>query len=936
MGVHSGSSYRRLFRLIWPFIAILVLLTLLAVLSMNLMSAVRAYVGGESLWSKGQKDAIYALGNYLQTGQNEDYVRYQTAIAIPLSDHAARLALNLPQPDLEAARAGLIGGGNRQADIPVMIWMYRNFQQVSYLKRAISIWAEADQHIERLNQLAAQIHDGFTHRAIDENTYMRFHTQIRTINDRLTPLETAFSATLSEASWVIHDALLYVNIGAAILLISFATRRTYKLLSESAALERALQTSEERLQLALSGSRYGIWDWDIPAERTYISPQYKKLFGLPENDQPIRYIDWVDRLHPDDHAVTLATLTAHLEDNQPYDIEYRFGLPGAYRWIHVIGKASRDAQGRPYRMSGTFDDITERKRIEAALRAEQERASVTLAAIGDAVLTTDTTGQISYMNTAAESLFGCTNELACGESFSTLCRIIDEENRQTPIDPATQILAGETPDTEGRNLLLICPDGGEIAVQLVAAAVHDEAGKVAGVVLALHDMTRERQYVANLSWQASHDELTGLANRREFELRLSRLLEDMKRRPTHNAVLFIDMDQFKIVNDTSGHSAGDELLRQVSNALIQNLREGDTLARLGGDEFGVILAGCRPDPAERIAEALRAAIENLHFAWGNQPFPISISVGLVNFESPLTTLEDILRSADAACYLAKEKGRNRVQHYRPDDAELTIRHGEMEWVHRLRLALDEDRFCLYSQPIVPVRNHETGAHFELLLRLRDEHGEVVPPIAFIPAAERFGLMPQIDRWVVRTALSTIAERYPDGQGADKLVCAINLSGSSLGDDTFLDFIHEQFTHSGVAPDSICFEITETSAIANLKRATHFMHELHQLGCRFSLDDFGAGMSSFAYLKHLPVDYLKIDGGFVKNLATDPTDRAMVVAINHIGHVMGKRTIAEFAENDAIIQQLQEIGVDYIQGYGIARPAPFTTSIRSSTQSIPTI
>jgi diguanylate cyclase (GGDEF)-like protein len=402
---------------------------------------------------------------------------------------------------------------------------------------------------------------------------------------------------------------------------------------------------------------------------------------------------------------------------------------------------------------------------------------------------------------------------------------------------------------------------------------------------------------------------------------LSLALSSARELGRHHAMLYLDLDQFKLVNDTSGHAAGDELMRQISMLLQERLREGDTLARLGGDEFGVLLENCPAEPAIRIAEELRQTVTDFHFVWHTRSFAIGVSIGLVNIADGATTLAEVLSAGDAACYMAKEKGRNRVQVYHPKDSELAVRHGEMEWVARIHGALDADRFCLYSQEIVAVNDPERPAQlFELLVRMIGEDGQLVPPMAFIPAAERYSLMPAVDRWVIRTAFATIASMH--AQGAVPGTYMINLSGASIGADRFLDFIREELTQSGLAGDSVCFEITETAAIANLGKAAHFIAELRAMGCRFSLDDFGAGMSSFGYLKHLPVDFLKIDGSFVTDMLVDPIDSAMVEAINRIGHVMGKRTIAEFVESDLILASLRRIGVDYAQGYGIARPKPF--------------
>ncbi|MFV3016134.1 putative bifunctional diguanylate cyclase/phosphodiesterase, partial [Pseudomonas sp. KHB2.9] len=431
--------------------------------------------------------------------------------------------------------------------------------------------------------------------------------------------------------------------------------------------------------------------------------------------------------------------------------------------------------------------------------------------------------------------------------------------------------------------------------------------------------------IANLSWQATHDALTGLANRREFEFRLEQVLQQVAREHSgRHALMFLDLDQFKLVNDTCGHAAGDELLRHICALLQSDLREGDTLARLGGDEFGILLENCPASVAEKIAESLRHTVQNLHFVWKGRPFMTTVSIGLVHISQVPTTLETSLRAADMACYMAKEKGRNRVQVYHADDSELSLRFGEMAWVQRLHMALEENRFCLYSQEIAPLGHTDAdNGHIEILLRLHDEAGRIILPDSFIPAAERYGLMSSLDRWVVDNVFNLIARCMHERPGRPMAMCAINLSGITIGDDAFLGFLREKFAAYSVPPEMICFEITETCAIANLGSAIRFINELKALGCHFSLDDFCAGMSSFAYLKHLPVDFLKIDGSFVKDMLDDPINRAMVEVINHIGHVMGKRTIAEFVETPHIEQALLEIGVDYAQGYVIERPQLFT-------------
>ena len=571
---------------------------------------------------------------------------------------------------------------------------------------------------------------------------------------------------------------------------------------------------------------------------------------------------------------------------------------------------------------GILRDISARKRAEQALFAEKERLHVTLNSIGDAVITTDTLGAVSYLNPVAERMTGWSNEEAFGRPLYEVFSIIDDNTQQPAHDPVQAVLrSGKLAGLEENTVLVHRLSGQRFAVEDSAAPIRGRDGEMVGVVLVFHDVSAARKMAAEMSYQATHDPLTGLINRREFERRVELSLQTGKMQHKEHTLLYLDLDQFKLVNDTCGHVAGDELLRQLSSVLNGKLRQTDTLARLGGDEFGVLLDSCATPAGARIAEMLRATVNDFHFVWKDKSFAVGVTIGLVTYSNDSVTLSDVLGMADLACYVAKEKGRNRVQIYRQEDAEFAHRQGQMGWVARIRKALEEDRFVLYAQEIAALGGTGPGlSHYELLIRMRDEDGAIVPPMAFIPAAERYGLMPAIDRWVVGTALAVCARRSAGGQTAH--IHAINLSGASLCDDGFLLFVRAQFDKYAVDPRTICFEITETVAIANLVQATAMMRDLQAIGCQFALDDFGSGMSSFAYLKHLPVDYLKIDGSFVKDMVTAPIDRAMVESIHHIGHVMGIQTIAEFVEDEATLQALRDIGVDFAQGYAIQRPQPW--------------
>jgi diguanylate cyclase (GGDEF)-like protein/PAS domain S-box-containing protein len=562
-------------------------------------------------------------------------------------------------------------------------------------------------------------------------------------------------------------------------------------------------------------------------------------------------------------------------------------------------------------------DITERKLYEEALFREKESAQITLQSIGDGVITTDANSTVDYINPVAEQLTGWRLEDAMGRPIEEIYRAFHEETCEPLENPLSVSIRRTRPIKSVRPMLLIRRDGNELYVESTAAPIRDGAGAVSGGVLVFHDVTESRELNRRLSYHASHDLLTGLVNRREFESRVERALKSAKARESSYALCYLDIDQFKIINDTCGHSAGDVLLGQVGALLKSKVRWRDTLARLGGDEFGILLEACSLDEALRTAEILREAVRNFRFTWEDRVFRLGASVGVVPIAADNEDVASILSAADSACAAAKEGGRNRVHSFAENDIELMRRRREMQWAARINAALEEGRFELYRMQIQPLQRPEPGQHYELLLRMRDESGRMVSPDNFIAAAERYGLTPAIDRWVIENALRWLVSEADE---REKLaMCSINLSGQSFGDDKFLPFVIEQFQKSGIDASKICFEITETAAVASFSQANRFIQALRELGCRFALDDFGTGLSSFGYLKHFPVDFLKIDGSFVREILHDPIDREMVRSINEIGHLTGKKTIAEFAENAEIIQMLTSLGVDYAQGYGIAQP-----------------
>ncbi|ABW28448.1 PAS domain S-box protein [Acaryochloris marina] len=572
-------------------------------------------------------------------------------------------------------------------------------------------------------------------------------------------------------------------------------------------------------------------------------------------------------------------------------------------------------------------NITDRKYMEQELFQEKELAQVTLQSIGDAVITTDAQGQIRHLNAVAEQLTGWSCFEAQGHPIHEVFQVVDETTRRPDIQLIDSVLmTGEIAISE-HQALLIAQDGQEYAIDHSAAPIRDRNTTILGIVVVFRDVSQSRQLSQQMTWHASHDSLTGLVNRYQFEQLLQKALQSAHRDQLQHVLCYLDLDQFKIVNDTCGHAAGDELLQQVAELFKHTIRSTDIIARLGGDEFGLLLHQCSIERAQVIAEQLRQRLQTFRFNWNQQAFSIGLSIGLVAINYDSHNLSSLISAADAACYAAKARGRNRIHVYQLDDLELVQQRGTQRWSRRIKQALEENRFRLYGQAIVPADPEQSEIHqcCEVLLRMVDEQDQVVSAATFIPAAERYNLMPEIDRWVISQFLVDHFNppQMPKTGGDQPFPYMINLSGASIGDEQFLQFLQEQFQRYPHAAPQICFEITETAAISNLNQAITFINELKQLGCKFALDDFGSGLSSFAYLKTLPVDYLKIDGHFIEDMANDPATQAIVESINHIGHVMGLQTIAESVGDLSTRKQLQSMGIDYVQGYGIALPCSLT-------------
>ena len=702
---------------------------------------------------------------------------------------------------------------------------------------------------------------------------------------------------------------------------------THTDISARKSAEFALRVSTQALERTGRIANVGGWELDLEHQVLLLSDHSCAMLAIEPGvvislEKGLRFFSANARTTIERAVAVAAT------HGTPFDIEVPLtNAVGHHLWARFTGEAE-PSDGPALRLVGAFKDATRSHVAELALAESRELLQVTLESIGDAVITTDLKGAITWLNPVAERLTGWLNAEALGLPLAEVFNIVNEETRQVAENPVARCLQEGKISGLASNTVLIARHGAEYGIEDSASPIRDRDGQALGAVLVFHDVTEQRRLSREMSYRAKHDPLTGLTNRAEFELRLKRVLARAHEDASTNALMYIDLDQFKIVNDSCGHAVGDQLLKQISALLNVCVRKRDTLARLGGDEFGVILEHCSVEQAERVAQQICDAMDDFRFYHDSKRYRVGTSIGLVPVNRDWPTPAAVMQAADTGCYAAKEAGRNRVHVWRDEDQVMLARQGEMQWTNRIELALDDDRFELYAQRIVPLKNLGGGLHCEMLLRMRDTDGTIILPGAFLPAAERFHLASRIDRHVVRKVFEWLTAMHGAGDGIDTVT--VNLSGQSIGDRAFHRFVADMVARARFKVDKLCFEITETAVVTHLDDARTFIMEMRDLGVRMALDDFGAGASSFGYLKALPVNYLKIDGQFVRDLITDPLDLAAVRCFIEVAKVVGIETVAEFVETDEVLAALREMGVDFAQGYLLHRPEPLRTLINTAS------
>ena len=677
------------------------------------------------------------------------------------------------------------------------------------------------------------------------------------------------------------------------------------------------------MTLATETGGIGVWEFDVRKGALIWDPWMHRLYGLAPRTETKTYDTWARHVHPDDRVAAEQLLRDALAGDHEFRTEFRVVWDdGSVHHLRTAARITRDESGVAQRMTGVSWDVTSLRHLAEELSDQHELLRVTLQSIGDAVITTDAAGRVTWLNPVAERMTGWHEADAAGVPVTEVFRVVNGSTRREAENPVAACLLRDAMRSPAEQTVLISRDGCEFGIEDSAAPIRNARGEVLGVVLVFHDVTEQRRLSGEMNHRATHDALTGLVNRAEFESRLLRILNQSHGVGTQNTLLFIDLDQFKMVNDSCGHSVGDQLLQQVAKLLTAAVRTGDTVARLGGDEFAVVLAHCATDQAQRVAQQICDHLEDYRFSHEERRFRIGASIGLVPLDHRWAAPSAAMQAADTACYAAKDAGRNRVHTWLDTDQSLRARNREIEWAASIEEALDKNQFVLYAQRIESLTADGGGLRAEVLIRLQRENGELVPPGAFLPAAERFHLATRVDRWVLQQVLDTLAV-LPDVTRVEML--CVNLSGQSVGDRAFHRHAIAALRAAGSSLCSrLCLEITETAAVTNMADAAVFIDQARSLGVRVALDDFGAGASSFGYLKTLKVDLLKIDGQFIRNLIEDQLDDAAVRCFVDVARVVGVRTVAEFVDRTAVLDQVRKLGIDFAQGFLLHRPEPIAT------------
>ena len=739
----------------------------------------------------------------------------------------------------------------------------------------------------------------------------------RAISDgRSWDLELPMVNSNGDCIWVHSIGRIESNNGKAVRVLGACQDITQRVVQR-----HALENAHERMTIATESGDIGIWELTLATNELSWTTQMYALYGFAENTNSISFLQWEERLHPDDRPVVLEYLHAAVAGSaSTLDTEFRVLWPdNSVHHIRCAAKISRQHDGQATHVLGVNWDVSPLRKMSNELAQQHELLQVTMQSIGDAVITCDTQQRITWLNPVAEHLTGWTLDEAANKPIKDVFKIVNEESRKPAINPISECIQLNRIVSLQPKTVLISRSGIEFGIEDSAAPIRSKTGELLGVVLVFHDVSEQRQLANEMYYRATHDKLTGLVNRSEFEHRLQNALVMATQQAVEHALMYVDLDQFKLVNDSCGHYQGDQLLVKISRLITEIVRREDTVARIGGDEFALLLMDCGSEQAKQIAQQICDSMDDFRFVHQDRRFRIGASIGLVPIDKRWKTIGAAMQAADVSCYAAKDAGRNRVHVWYETDTALLDRKNETKWATRLEEALDEHNFELSGQIIHPISSVSEGMCVEVLIRMRGKQGDIVYPNLFIPAAERFRLASRIDRWVLRKTIGLFANL---DNISDLNTLFVNLSGQSVGDPVFqADAIRMLEIAGSAVCEKLCLEITETAAVTNISEASNFVNEVRKLGVRVALDDFGAGASAFGYLKTLKVDVLKIDGQFIEGIIDDPLNGAAVRSFVDVARVMGIETIAEYVADEQVYERIREMGIDYAQGFYLHRPEP---------------